>query len=340
MVRERTASDAARLLDQLAESSADIIWMFTRDWDELVFVNSAYEGIWGRSVEALEADSGDFLRGIHRGDRDRVRAAMERLSAGEFVELEYRVNESEEFGRWVWVQGRPVYDPDGDIVGVAGFARDVTDRKRREDELRRQNDRLDEFARVVSHDLRNPLSVASGRLTLAAEACETEHIGAAAEALERMADIVDATLTLARQGRTVTDPERVAVADLVEGCWRMVQTGDARLSVADEFDVDGDPSQLRHLFENLFRNAVEHGSTGSQRAERADDSVEHGSTGSRSQADHAVTDAAPDRAGPTVRVGPLEDGFYVEDDGPGIPAGEQEAVFDAGYTTDREGSGL
>ena len=305
--RPRDEQGSRTLLDQLAESSADIIWMFTHDWGELLFVNSAYEDVWGRPVDDLEADSADFLRGIHPDDRPRVRDAMARLTAGEFVELEYRVNVDEGFGRWVWVQGRPVYDDAGEVVSVAGFARDVTERKRHEEELRRQNERLDEFAQVVSHDLRNPLSVAGGRLALAAEECDSEHLDAVEAALHRMDDIVEATLTLARHGRTVTDPTSVAVPGLLEDCWEMVDTGGAELVVDGEFDLEGDPVQLRHLFENLFRNALDH--AGSE---------------------------------PTVRVGPLAagSGFYVGDDGPGIPVAERDAVFDPGYSNGPEGTGL
>jgi len=313
MTEERPGNrDGRRLLDQLAESSADIIWMFTADWRELVFVNRAYEDIWGRSVEALEADAADFLEGVHPEDRPRVRDAMARLTAGEVVELEYRVDEGAGYGRWVWVQGRPVLDDEGEVVRVAGFARDVTERKQREEKLRRQNDRLDEFARVVSHELRNPLSVAVARLELASEECESEHLVAVAEALRRMDDIVEATLTLARQGRVVTHPEPVAVRELLEECWRMVDTADATLGLDAPFDLEGDPGQLRHLFENLFRNATTHAN-------------------------------APDReTGPTVRVGPLDraPGFYVEDDGSGVPAREREAVFDPGYSTAERGTGL
>ena len=90
----------------------------------------------------------------------------------------------------------------------------------------------------------------------------------------------------------------------------------------------GDPGRLRQLFENLFRNAVEHGST-SPPSDAREDAVEHGSTSSRPPADdtgtargseQSVADAPDDGdGGATVTVGTLEGGFYVADDGPGIP---------------------
>jgi nitrogen fixation/metabolism regulation signal transduction histidine kinase len=95
---------------------------------------------------------------------------------------------------------------------------------------------------------------------------------------------------------------------------------------------------------------VEHSSTGSR--PEADGSAEHGSAGSRSgphgtSAEHGSassrtgSDEAADRgSGVTVRVGGLDDGFYVEDDGPGIPDADRDSVFEAGYSTAEESSGF
>lgn len=197
-------------------------------------------------------------------------------------------------------------DHRGETVGHVLALRDVTGRV----EYARQNERLEEFAQLVSHDLRNPLNVAEGRLTLAQEECDSEHLPPVAAALDRMGEIIDDTLTLARQGQVVDDPETIALADVLETCWQNVDTASADLAIADAPAIRGDPERLRSLFENLFRNAVEHG----------DEEV-------------------------TVRVGRLDTedenkGFYVEDDGPGIPAEEHDDVFDAGHSTADEGTGF
>jgi signal transduction histidine kinase len=99
-----------------------------------------------------------------------------------------------------------------------------------------------------------------------------------------------------------------------------VETVDATLVTATERTVRADRSRLGQLFENPFRNSVEHGSTGS-RAEPGD-SVEHG---------------GPDV---TITVGDLPDGCYVGDDGPGIPAAERDDVFALGHSTAAEGTGF
>lgn len=200
---------------------------------------------------------------------------------------------------------------DGEFAGTVSAFRNVTTQKRYERQLERQNERLDRFASVVSHDLTNPLAVADGYVERAIETEDVEKLDRAQEALERMDSLIDDLLSLAREGRTVEDPSPVAVSGVARAAWSVVDTGGASLTVEDPGRILADPDRLQQLFENFFRNSVEHGATG-----------------------------AADGQGVAVTVGPLEDGFYVADDGPGIPSGDHDRVFDHGYTTAEAGSGL
>jgi len=187
-----------------------------------------------------------------------------------------------------------------------GTITDITDEKAHERQLRREIDRLDKFASIVSHDLRNPLNVAQGRLGLIEAECDSDHIPPVRDALARMNDIISDTLTLARQGRVVDETEPVSLRSVAEESWQNADTGGAGLDVLADPTVRADPDRLRSVFENLFRNSAEH---------------------------------AGDVA---VRVGALDGGrgFYVEDDGPGIPASDRDDVFEAGYSTAEESSGF
>lgn len=294
------------LFSQLATHSPNVLWVFSADWSELVFVNDHYEDVWGRSIDALQADPSDFLNGIHPDDRDAVRTAMAALTAGEARDIEYRVNEAKSYEQWVHVHGRPIRNDEGDVVRVAGFCRDITTERRQQAELERQNDRLESFASVVSHDLRNPLNVASGHLALAREECESEHLDPVERAHDRMDALIDRLLALARSGATPS-MEPVDLEAVARTCWQGVETGGATLDVEVSGYVEADEVRVKQIFENLYRNAIEHGG-----------------------------------ADVTVTVGALDtgDGFYVADDGPGIRPEYRPRVFQPGFTTTETGTGL
>ncbi|WP_336036529.1 PAS domain S-box protein [Halobacterium yunchengense] len=215
---------------------------------------------------------------------------------------------------------------DDEFRGTIGVLRDVTDRRRRERELERQNARLDEFTSVVSHDLRSPLNVATGWLDQYRETGDGDALDRVERAHGRMADILDELLALAREGADARDTDAVSLDAVSASAWASVATGDASLAVdADGHTVDAVRGRLQQLLENLFANAVEHGSP---------------SPDSQARGDRAT--AADGGDGLAVTVGVLEDddGFYVADDGAGIPADEREDVFETGYTTSSDGTGF
>ncbi|MFB6106382.1 MAG: PAS domain S-box protein [Halobacteriaceae archaeon] len=139
---QETVRERERLLTQLTEHTPDVLWMFDADWEETLFVNPAYEKVWGADVETLEADPESMFDRIHPEDRERVAAAMATLSAGEEADVEFRVNPEADY-RWVWAAGQPVVDDEGEVSRVVGFTRDVTERKRREEALERSQERYE-----------------------------------------------------------------------------------------------------------------------------------------------------------------------------------------------------
>jgi len=121
-----------------------------------------------------------------------------------------------------------------------------------------------------------------------------------------MATLVDDLTTLARADESLIDVERVALAEAVDTSWQNVETASVELVADTARTVRADEGQLHRVLENLFRNAVTHG-----------------------QAD-------------TIIVGELDEdaGFFVEDDGTGIPPPDRDAIFERGYTTDDTGTGV
>jgi PAS domain S-box-containing protein len=193
----------------------------------------------------------------------------------------------------------------GDRQRLLAFVRDISDRKQYERDLEAKNQRLDEFASIVSHDLRNPLNAAAGHLDLACEECDSEHLDVVGRALSRMERLVDDVLTLSRAGDTVGETEPIDLETLTTRCWQTIDPDTARLDVRTTAAVDADRQRLRQALENLLRNAVQH----------SDGEV-------------------------SVTVDDFERGFYVADDGPGIPPAERQQVLETGYSTAQEGTGF
>ncbi|SDF86981.1 PAS domain S-box protein [Halorientalis regularis] len=210
---------------------------------------------------------------------------------------------------------REFTDKDVDLFRVLGAAVEAAMvRAEREHELRRQNERLDRFASVVAHDLRNPLSVAKGFREVVEETGDLSHLERVASAHDRIEHLIDDLLTLAKGESTVEDPERVALDAVATEAWGYVDTDQASLTVTDAVPtIHGDPGRVTQLFENLFRNSVEHGATSGD----------------------TETDL-------TITVGDLSgrDGFYVEDDGVGIPPDRRDEVLEHGVSYGEGGTGF
>ena len=420
------ADTTERRLQELTDSITDCLWMFDRDWEELLYI-SGYEAVWGRPTECITENPQDFINTVDPDDRPFVKRAMDRLSDGASIDIEYTIRCGDGEPGCLWTKGEPVFDDEGNVVRVGGFTRDITDRKRREQELersrelfrgaerlgdlgawefdgtggvvwtegtrrihevsddyepaletateffhpedrsdveqaveaaldrgepydlqarlitatdskrwvrtrgeptddgetvrgyiqditdqkrreralQRERDRLEEFAGVVSHDLRNPLQVAEGQLELATDECDSPHLSNLSEALDRMDELIQDLLVLSRQGDPIGETEATGLNELAELCWRHIEASDATLEVRTEATISADRSRLQQLLENLLRNAVEHGG----------EDV-------------------------TITIGALPDGFYLEDDGPGVPEHNRDRIFDPGYSRTDDGTGF
>lgn len=221
----------------------------------------------------------------------------------ESVEFEHWHRRADDSVFWATLTLSPLRN--GEFHGYAAISRDTTSTKEYGQMLERQNDRLKEFTDILAHDLRNPLNIIAGRLTLYRETGNETHLETIGETTDRMTRLVDDLLRVAKQGNVVSDPETTNIGEIVEMAWQSVNGNSVGILTYEPVpSVSSDPDRVYELFENLFRNSVEHG--GEEVA---------------------------------VRVGPLDAGFFVEDDGPGIAEGHRNDVFDHGFTTSDSGHG-
>ena len=194
------------------------------------------------------------------------------------------------------------------LESIAELIIHTTRRRTQRQELQRQNQQLEQFNSVISHDLQNPLSVAKGYVQLSRDTGEIEHLDTAADAITRMEDMINELLSLARQGEEIGETEMASLTNILKQANKHVTTPNGQVTfseISDDYMVECDPSRLRELFENLFRNAVDHG-------------------GENVTVTVTVTD---------------DDEIIVADDGPGIPPEKREEIFEHGYT-DNDGTGF
>jgi len=177
--------------------------------------------------------------------------------------------------------------------------------RERTQKLTKQNQQLDEFARTITHDLRNPMQVLRGTLDGVRQTTDIDHLDRGYRALDRMETLIDDVLALAQQGQLIDETEIVSLAALADGCWEILETAESELIVESDLQFEADPGRVRQIFENLFANSVAH----------ADDNV-------------------------TVTVDTLPNGFSVGDDGHGIDPVERDQIFTHGYTSTGGGTGF
>lgn len=284
--------------ERALDATDTIVWEADLDTTDIEYIGPV-ERVTGLSSTGFS----DFVdlasRLVHPDDRSAVIREVERLFDGEAVTVdsEFRTNPENGSVRWLRTQAS-VEERDGRLT-VVGLSTDITPLKEREE-------RLEEFAGIVSHDLRNPLSVATARLELAQQAHDSEHLTQAQQALDRMEQLIQNLLTLARADGDPGNRAPVALPSVVHAAWESVDTDNAGLVVDIDRTVEANRTRLQQLFENLVRNAVEHN---------------------------------PAADGVTVRVGSLDDGFFVEDNGVGIPVDRREDLF-TGTRSEYTGLGL
>jgi len=293
------------LLADVLNALDDLLFFFDEDgtlefWNERVEVVTGYT-----PAELSELTPIDF---VHEGDRDAMNDYV--WTTRETGQARVEVQLQRESGETVPYEfiSRRVLNDHGDVIGRIGLGRDITERKQYERQIERHNERLEHFAEILSHDLRNPLSVAEGHLTLLNETGDEMHYETAKTALDRMNSLINDILELAQSGELISSGEYEAIElqAVAENAWSMIQQEEATLEVTSTRTVEADASRLQQILENLYRNAIEHG----------DEDV-------------------------SVRTGLLsrEDGIFVADDGPGIPESERESVFEPGHSTKTDGTG-
>jgi PAS domain S-box-containing protein len=286
--------------------SNDAIMVVDLETERIVDVNPATCELLGYSrAELLGMDPGE----IHPGEMDAVReeflSSVVETGFGFTDELTCLTKQGTE--RPTEISGAAL-DREGEEPPqrMVAMLRDVSERVRYQQELEARVDRLDRFAETLVHEIRNPLSLVLGHLQQATEGKSTEHLDQARRAARRIDDLIDEMLELARTGTAVGAPTAVDLEEAARRAWNRVDDSEATLRLTTDRTVAADEGRLIALLGNLFENAIDH------------------------------TDGEV-----SVHVGELEAerGFFVADDGSGIPADERERIREWGWTDSETGTG-
>ena len=293
---------------RILEHSSDYV-MIVNEMGKVRYVSPAIERVMGYEPREIIGD--DSFANIHPDDLEFAAEALSGIITDpeKEVTVEFRAEAKDGSYRWLEVRGRNFLD-EPVIEGVIVNVRDITERKKREQQLEEHKDRLQELTNFLSHDVKNLLNIITARIGFLKDEDSTDsNIRSVTEAANRIEEIIDKVQELSKSNQDIAEAKPVAFSVALEQCWRNIEDSgmSAEVIVGDDIVLLADEERLRTLLENVLRNAVDHG-------------------------------------GPevTIQAGRLaeDDGFYIEDDGPGMSCDEQEKIFTPGFSTADDGTGL
>jgi PAS domain S-box-containing protein len=301
--REQAVRERERRFRLIAERIDEVIYLANTDFTEVLYVNPAYETIWGRPRDDLYADARKFIEAIDARDREATEAEIEAMIAeldqddpADSYEFEYRIRRPDGEVRWVSATGYAV-DMYGGERRFVGIVNDITERKYREQ-------RLEVFNRILRHNLRNNLDIIRSHAETLAARTETEHADRIMTAVDELAAIgnrarhIDRIMSMDDETTAVDLPE--TLHELVAGVGPDEHAVAVRTDCPESATVTTDRDALQTAVRSAVENALEH-------------------------AESTVTVRAEDT--------PAGYSIVVSDDGPGIPE-EQLVPIKTGTETD------
>jgi len=296
---------------EIIETTDDIAFVVDDDW-AVDFINESITEYIDMSVGDIEGQPVGELAEQYVAERDEPSQFLDALER--VFQSENGSTDPERLERTLRLDGSTYtfeyqISPliaDGETTAAVVTMRDISERKRRERQLERQNDRFDELASAVSHDLQTPISTVEGRLELALQTEEMGHVAKAAEAIDRVDQLRTDLLTTLRTGEIVAETEQTDLESVLDDVWATIDPPQATsLTVEENVQIEADRDAFQRLLENLINNSIEHGS-----------------------------------GEITIRIGALEAGFYYEDDGAGIDPEHRDDVFTPGFSTKEGDEGI
>ena len=176
-VAERTGTpeDREERFRQLVDHIHEVFWLTAADQTQMFYVSPAYETIWGKSCASLYENPSSYLDSIDPEDFERVKQAFSN-QANRPCHEEFRIVRPDGSIRWVLTRTFPVPNAEGKVYRVTGLSKDITERKRAEEALKkterqyRQSSKMEAIGTLaggIAHDFNNILTAILGYTELA-----------------------------------------------------------------------------------------------------------------------------------------------------------------------------
>jgi PAS domain S-box-containing protein len=282
---EEALFEGQQVFRTLVENSPDIIARYDRNCKR-TYINPVYLKVANISPQELLSTS-PVQRSPLPSDsalilQDLLRKVLDN-GVAEAIDVIWRKTDNLDY--WYNIYAFPEFDRDGKVMSVMTVSRDITERKRAEEEIRRFNHELEQrvaertaqlevtnkeleaFAYSVSHDLRAPLRHIDGFIELLKKGIATNldeegrhYMKAISDSAKRMGALIDDLLSFSRMGRNEMSKMQVDIEKLVQEVIREfnpeAEGRNINWQISALPTVTGDKAMLRIVFVNLISNAL------------------------------------------------------------------------------------
>lgn len=296
-----------KFINQSLDSMNDIFFVIDTNGNINKVNNSGLKCITSISNYS-EQDIGEInIRDIFpQSQTEQINKSLSSVNKGNHVRfnIEAKTNQNESLELEIKIS--PLYNDINEIIGIVGMARDVTEENEYKRKLKKKNNKLDKFAKIISHDIRNPTSIAKGNLNLHINNHgSTDELDTTLKSIHRIENILEDVLYITKSNTDELNKQNITLKSIANECWKNLNVKNSELKINTDKIISQNKKLSSRLFENLFKNSIEHGG----------DNVR-------------------------ITIGGTKNGFYVEDNGTGIPKNKRGKIFNQNYSTSETGEGL
>lgn len=276
-------SESENRFERLVEAAQDLIFITDND-GRIKFVNGAFEKILGRKKR--EAIGSRLIEYILPDDRQSFNSSIvQQMRTDEFcITFEVRVNTSDNDVKHLIFNCTPLKNEKGNVIGIAGIGHDVSSLKNLERELIDKNRELNDFAYMVSHDLKNPIILIKSFLETVKNdpSLLNEYYERITGQSDRLIDFIDQLLNLSRAGKIIEDRIKIDLGILLREVYAIQKVGDVSSSLMINSplpDIMGDPLKMEQVFSNIIQNSIRYSDKNKEKliieveAEKKDDTI-------------------------------------------------------------------